>query len=147
MERYIAVKISQLCKMIEDSIHGGKYPLDDEQKRFANSLQVMNRSDSDDLKSSEIKIEVRIQGLYIILLLLPILYLFTTFKSWTFNVPASQGSSVRVCVNSYNSSGETDAERDTPYICPDIAFIIDLEMQTTFGEFFHSPLKVVYRKI
>ena len=28
--------------------------------------KVINRSDSDDLKSSEIKIEVRIQGLYII---------------------------------------------------------------------------------
>jgi hypothetical protein len=66
LERYIAVKISELCKMIEDSIHGGKYPLEDQQKRFANSLQVINRSDSDDLKSSEIKIEVRIQGLYII---------------------------------------------------------------------------------
>ena len=66
MERNIAVKISQLCKMIEDSIHGGKYPLEDQQKRFANSLQVISRSDSDDLKSSEIKIEVRIQGLYII---------------------------------------------------------------------------------
>ena len=52
--------------MIEDSIHGGKYPLEDQHKRFANSLQVINRSDSDDLKSSEIKIEVRIQGLYII---------------------------------------------------------------------------------
>ena len=60
------MKISQLCKMIEDSIHGGKYPLEDQQKRFANSLQVVNRSDSDDLKSSEIKIEVRILGLYII---------------------------------------------------------------------------------
>ena len=60
------MKISHLCKMIEDSIHGGKYPLEDQQKRFANSLQVVNRSDSDDLKSSEIKIEVRILGLYII---------------------------------------------------------------------------------
>ena len=53
--------------MIEDSIHGGKYPLEDQQKHFANSLQVIDRSASDDLKrSSEIKIEVRIQGLYII---------------------------------------------------------------------------------
>jgi hypothetical protein len=52
--------------MIEDSIHVGKYPLEDQQKRFSNSLQVINRSDSDDLKSSDIKIEVRIQGLYII---------------------------------------------------------------------------------
>ncbi|MGB7955890.1 MAG: hypothetical protein WCF23_18100, partial [Candidatus Nitrosopolaris sp.] len=38
----------------------------DQHKRFSNSLQVINRSDSDDLKSSDIKIEVRIQGLYII---------------------------------------------------------------------------------
>ena len=60
------MKISQLCKMIEDSIHGAKYPLDDQQKRFSNSLQVINRSDSDDLKSSEIKIEVRLKGFYII---------------------------------------------------------------------------------
>src|SRR6266852_5678473 len=52
--------------MIEDSIRDGKYPLEDQHKRFSNSLQVINRSDSDDLKSSEIKIEVRIQGLYII---------------------------------------------------------------------------------
>jgi hypothetical protein len=52
--------------MIEDSIHDGKYPLEDQQKRFSNSLQVINRSDSDDLKSDEIKIEVRIKGLYIV---------------------------------------------------------------------------------
>ena len=63
------MKISQLCKMIEDSIHNGKYPLEDQQKYFANSLQVINRSDSDyDLKESsgEIKVEVRTQGLYVI---------------------------------------------------------------------------------
>ena len=65
------MKISELCKMIEDSIHDGKYPLEDQHKRFSNSLQVINRSDSDDLKSSEIKIEVRIQGLYIISNYLP----------------------------------------------------------------------------
>ena len=62
------MKVSQLCKMIEDSIHNGKYPLEDQQKYFANSLQVINRSDSDyDLKkgSGEIKVEVRIQGLYV----------------------------------------------------------------------------------
>ena len=60
------VKVSQLCKMIEDSIHGGKYPLQNEHKPFSNLLEVINRSDSDDLKNSEIKIEVRLQGLYII---------------------------------------------------------------------------------
>ncbi|MGA9153749.1 MAG: hypothetical protein WBZ36_24475 [Candidatus Nitrosopolaris sp.] len=60
------VKVSQLCKMIEDSIHGGKYPLQNERNPYSNLLQVINRSDSDDLKSSEIKIEVRMRGLYII---------------------------------------------------------------------------------
>ena len=60
------MNISQLCQMIEDSIHDGKYPLEDQHKRFSNSLQVINRSDSDDLKSSEIKIEVRMRDLYII---------------------------------------------------------------------------------
>jgi hypothetical protein len=60
------VKVSQLCKMIEDSIHNGKYPLENGHKPYSNLLQVINRSDSDDLKSSEIKIEVRMRGLYII---------------------------------------------------------------------------------
>jgi hypothetical protein len=45
------VKVSQLCKMIEDSIHGGRYPLQNEHKPFSNLLQVINRSDSDDLNS------------------------------------------------------------------------------------------------
>jgi hypothetical protein len=65
------MKISQLCKMIEDSIHAGKYQLDDQQKHFIDSVHVINRSDSDDLKSSEIKIEVRIQDLYILSNYLP----------------------------------------------------------------------------
>jgi hypothetical protein len=60
------MKVSQLCKMIEDSIHAGKYPMQTEHKPFANLLQVINRSNSDDLKSSEIKIEVRMQDLYIV---------------------------------------------------------------------------------
>jgi len=62
-----SMKISELCKMIEDSIHSGKYPLEDqEQKNFANSVKIINRSDSEDLKSTDIKIEVRIQNLYTI---------------------------------------------------------------------------------
>ena len=60
------MKVSDLCKMIEDSIHSGRYPLSDTQKRFANSVQVINRSDSDDLQSHVIKIEARIEDLYII---------------------------------------------------------------------------------
>jgi hypothetical protein len=65
------MKISQLCKMIEDSIQDGKYQLDDQQKHFKDSVQVINRSDSDDLKNSEIKIDVRIHDLYTISNYLP----------------------------------------------------------------------------
>jgi hypothetical protein len=50
--------------MIEESIHTGKYPLENQQKNIAKLVKVINRSDSDDLKSSDIKIEVRIQNLY-----------------------------------------------------------------------------------
>lgn len=60
------MKISELCKMIEDSIHSGKYPLEDQQREYANSVKVINRSDSEDLKSTDIRIEVRIQNLYTI---------------------------------------------------------------------------------
>lgn len=51
--------------MIESSIKSGKYPLDDQQhKTLANSVEVINRSNSEDLKSKDINIEVRIQNLY-----------------------------------------------------------------------------------
>lgn len=61
------MKISELCKMIEDAIHSGKYSTEDkQQKHFANSVKVINRSDSEDLKYKDIKIEVRVQNLYTI---------------------------------------------------------------------------------
>ncbi len=61
------MKISELCKMIEDSIRSGRYPLDnDTQKKLAGALQVVNRSDTEDLKSSDIRIETRVQELYVI---------------------------------------------------------------------------------
>ncbi len=61
------MKISELCKMIEDSIRSGRYPLDnDTQKKLAGALQVANRSDSEDLKGSDIRIETRVQELYVI---------------------------------------------------------------------------------
>jgi hypothetical protein len=61
------MKISELCKMIEDSIHSGKYPLQDkQQKDLTDLVKVINRSNSEDLKSSDIKIEIRIQNLYTI---------------------------------------------------------------------------------
>jgi hypothetical protein len=61
------MKISELCKMIEDSIHAGRYPLDnDTQKKLARALQVTNRSDTEDMKGSDIRIETRLQELYVI---------------------------------------------------------------------------------
>ena len=61
------MKISELCKMIEDSIHNGKYPLQDEQeKHFSKYVEVINRSESEDLRTSNIIIEVAIQNLYTI---------------------------------------------------------------------------------
>jgi hypothetical protein len=37
------MKISDLCKMIEDSIHSGKYPLgQDTEKQMAGLVQVIN---------------------------------------------------------------------------------------------------------
>jgi hypothetical protein len=59
--------------MIEDSMHSGKYPLEDKQREYANSVKIINRSDSEDLKSTDIKIEVRIQNLYTINNYLPII--------------------------------------------------------------------------
>ena len=61
------MKISELCKMVEDSIRSGRYPLDTEtQKKLAPSMQVINRSDTEDLKGNHIKIETRVQELYVI---------------------------------------------------------------------------------
>ena len=61
------MKISDLCKMIEDTIHSGRYPFDDKQQRqFANSVKIINRSESEDIKTKDIKIEVRIHDLYTI---------------------------------------------------------------------------------
>ncbi len=48
--------------MIEDSIQSGRYPLDQEtEKQLAGLVQVINRSSSDDLTESDIKIEIRVQ--------------------------------------------------------------------------------------
>ena len=60
------MKISELCKMVQESIHSGQYPLDDNQRDLANSIQVINRSSLDDLKGQEIKIEVKLKDLYVL---------------------------------------------------------------------------------
>jgi len=61
------MKISELCKMIEDSVRSGRYPLDtDVQKKLAGSLEVINRSETEDLKAVDIRIETRVRDLYVI---------------------------------------------------------------------------------
>ena len=61
------MKISELCKMIQDSINSGRYPLGlDTEKQMAGLVQIINRSSSDDLKGNDIKIEVRIKDLYVL---------------------------------------------------------------------------------
>lgn len=60
------MQISELCKMIEDSIHSEKYPLDQKlEKQMASLVQIINRSASDDLKEKEIIIEIRLHDLYV----------------------------------------------------------------------------------
>jgi hypothetical protein len=60
------MKVSDLCKMVQDSIHSGKYPLESNQKGLANSIQIINRSSKDDLEDNDIKIEVRLQDLFVL---------------------------------------------------------------------------------
>lgn len=61
------MKVSELCKMIEDSIRSGRYPLETEtQKKFAGILQVSNKSGSEDLHDGNISIETRVQDLYVV---------------------------------------------------------------------------------
>jgi hypothetical protein len=61
------MKISQLCKMIQESIQNRKYPLEDvQQKYLADDVEVINKTDSEDLKNADIKIQVRIKNLYTI---------------------------------------------------------------------------------
>jgi adenylyl- and sulfurtransferase ThiI len=63
----VGMKISELCKMIEESIRTGKYPLDQEiEKQMASLIKVTNKSSSDDLREKDIKIEVRIKDLYVL---------------------------------------------------------------------------------
>jgi hypothetical protein len=62
------MKISELCKMIEDSFHSGRYPLNlDNEKQMAGFVNVLNRSSSDNLREEkDIKIEIRLKDLYVL---------------------------------------------------------------------------------
>jgi hypothetical protein len=59
------MKISELCNMIQESIHAGRYPFEnDDQKKYAKIVKIINRSNSEDLKSDDIRVEVRIHELF-----------------------------------------------------------------------------------
>ena len=59
------MKISELCSMIQESIQAGRYPFENEnQRKYAKFVKIVNRSDSEDLKSNGIRIEVQIQELF-----------------------------------------------------------------------------------
>lgn len=61
------MKVSQLCTMIEESIRSGRYPLESEaEKKFAPLLQVANKSEDDNLAASDIKVETRVKGFYVV---------------------------------------------------------------------------------
>ena len=59
------MKVSELCSMIQESIQAGRYPFENEnQRKYAKFVKIVNRSDSEDLKSNDIRIEVQIQELF-----------------------------------------------------------------------------------
>lgn len=61
------MKVSELCAMIQDSVRSGRYPLATEtEKKFAGSLQVALKSETDDLKAKDIAVEVRVHDFYVI---------------------------------------------------------------------------------
>lgn len=61
------MKISDLCNLIEESFHCGKYPLSSEtEKKFSASVKIMNKSPSEDLKGESIIIETRLEGFFVL---------------------------------------------------------------------------------
>jgi hypothetical protein len=61
------MKVSELCRMIEDSARSGRYPLDtDAQKKLAPLLQVTSKTEPDDLKAPSVVVETRVQDLYVV---------------------------------------------------------------------------------
>lgn len=61
------MKVSELCGMIEGSIKSGRYPLETgTQKKCAALLQVTSKAASDDLRSGDAAVEVRVGDLYVV---------------------------------------------------------------------------------
>lgn len=61
------MKISALCKLIEESLHSGKYPLSSEiEKQLSQRVQISNISSTDSLKDESIIIETKLDDFYVI---------------------------------------------------------------------------------
>lgn len=61
------MKVSELCRMIEESARSGRYLLDtDSQKKLVPKLQVTNKTEQDDLKAPSIIVETRVGDLYVV---------------------------------------------------------------------------------
>ncbi|WP_148686145.1 hypothetical protein [Candidatus Nitrosocosmicus hydrocola] len=61
------MKISDLCKLIEESFRSGKYPLSSEtEKRLSSFVKIINKSHSEDLKGDNIIIETRIEEFFVL---------------------------------------------------------------------------------
>ena len=61
------LKISELCKLIEESFHSGKYPLSSEiEKILSGSVKIINKSPSEDLKGENIIIETRVEEFFVL---------------------------------------------------------------------------------
>lgn len=61
------MKISDLCKIIEESFHSGKYPLSSEiEKILSGSVKIINKSPSEDLKGENIIIETRVEEFFVL---------------------------------------------------------------------------------
>jgi hypothetical protein len=61
------LKISDLCNLIEESFHSGKYPLSiDTEKTMSSLVKIVNKSSSDDFKEDNIIIETRINDFFVL---------------------------------------------------------------------------------
>ena len=61
------MKISALCKLIEESLISGKYPLSSEiEKQMSQRVKISNKSSTDSLKDEIIIIETKLDDFYVI---------------------------------------------------------------------------------
>jgi hypothetical protein len=61
------LKISELCKLIEESLRTGKYPFSSENEvKMSQRVQINSKSTTDSLKDENIIIEIKLDDFYVI---------------------------------------------------------------------------------